>query len=126
MEKVFECKRCGYCCQGETTVSLSLSDQERMLDFLKLSYEEAIKQVWRCTDGIVQMQTVNGACIFYEDGCTVHPARPWRCREWPLVPAILAEENNLETIKRSCPGMGKDVTYESICKVIRDATDSKE
>ncbi len=120
MKTVFACKRCGFCCHGETTVSLNREDQERMLAHLQLSHEQALQNYWRCTDGIVQMKTVAGACVFYKDGCTLHSARPWRCREWPLTKAILVTKDNLIIIKDSCPGIRHDVTHEEICRVIKN------
>jgi uncharacterized protein len=120
MNTAFACKRCGFCCHGETTVSLNREDQLRMLDHLQLSHQEALQKYWRCTDGIIQMKTVKGACVFYEDGCTLHKARPWRCREWPLTRAILVSKDNLDILKESCPGIRQDVTYEEMCRAIED------
>ncbi len=120
MDNVFLCRRCGYCCQGETTVSLNEKDQENMLCFLEITREEALGKYWRFTDGEVQMKTINGHCIFFEDGCTIHQARPWRCREWPLVRAILIDRINLDSISSSCPGINKDASYTDICRIIED------
>ncbi|WP_240194209.1 YkgJ family cysteine cluster protein [Desulfopila inferna] len=120
MDNVFLCSRCGFCCQGETTVSLNEKDQENMLFFLETTREEALKKYWRLTDGEVQMKTVNGHCIFFENGCTIHQARPWRCREWPLVKAILIDRNNLESISSSCPGLNREASYTDICRIIED------
>ena len=35
--EIFACARCGFCCHGETTVSLDEHDQERMIRALGLS-----------------------------------------------------------------------------------------
>lgn len=120
MKNVFSCKRCGYCCHGETTVSLDEEDQKRILDFLGISMAEALEKYLRLTDGVLQMKTVNGHCIFFADGCTIHPGRPWRCRQWPLVPAIILDESNLGAISESCPGIIKDAIYEEVCKAVRE------
>jgi len=114
VEEIFVCTRCGFCCQGETTVSLDEDDQERMIRELGLSREEVARRYWRITGSIVQMKTVDGHCIFYdpESGCTVHRGRPWRCGQWPLHPSMLDNEDNYLTISASCPGINRELTYQ--------------
>ncbi len=116
---IFTCTRCGFCCHGETTVSLSSYDQKRMAAALGLSEEEARERYWRVTGNVVQMKVVEGHCIFYDDvlqGCSVHEGRPERCREWPLHPSMLHDHNNYLTITESCPGLNKEISYEEFCK----------
>ncbi|MCP3888249.1 MAG: YkgJ family cysteine cluster protein [Desulfobulbaceae bacterium] len=116
--KIFTCKRCGYCCQGETTVSLDADDQKRMILSLKSSEKNVREKYWRVTGNIVQMKTVAGHCIFYDNGCTVHEGRPWRCGQWPLHPSILSDENNFKTIADSCPGIKKEIGYQEFCRIL--------
>jgi Fe-S-cluster containining protein len=117
-EAIFKCTRCGYCCHGETTVSLDEQDQQRMCDALGMSREEVQEKYWRVTDHVVQMKIVEGHCIFYSDGCTVHNGRPWRCGEWPLHPSILNDENNFHVIAESCPGIKKELGYTKFCEIL--------
>lgn len=119
--EIFACARCGFCCHGETTVSLDEHDQERMIRALGLSREEVARRYWRVTGSTVQMQVRDGHCIFFDDecGCTVHEGRPWRCRQWPLHPSMLDDENNYRTISESCPGIRKDVRYEEFRRILR-------
>jgi len=118
IKEIFQCSRCGYCCQGETTVSLDTDDQERMVAALALSREEVSDKYWRISGNVVQMKIVDGHCIFYEDGCTVHQGRPWRCAQWPLHPSILSDENNFHTIRESCPGINQKISYDDFCKTL--------
>ncbi len=118
MEKIFNCKRCGFCCQGESTVSLSVEDQKNMLDVLKISRKEAKEKFWRVNGSEIQMKTIDGHCVFYNEGCNIHEGRPWRCRQWPLVPAIICDKTNLVSIKSSCPGLVSTVSYAEICNEI--------
>lgn len=118
MKEIFSCTRCGYCCHGETTVSLDDADQVRMLSFLKISKAEALATYWNCSGGIVQMKVKDGHCIFFNNGCTIHKARPWRCRQWPMVPAILHDRTNLQIIQDSCPGFLKNASYEEVCAAV--------
>jgi Fe-S-cluster containining protein len=119
VSQIFSCKRCGYCCHGETTVSLNEKDQERMIKALNMPEEQVKKNFWRLTGKTVQMKTIDGHCVFYDDGCKVHNGRPWRCGQWPLHPSILSDENNFLTISDSCPGINKDISYEKFCQILR-------
>ncbi len=120
LELIFKCKRCGYCCYGETTVSINSADQQRMIRVLKHSPQYVRETYWRVTGNCVQMKTIDGHCIFYQDGCLVHKGRPWRCAQWPLHPSILTDENNYHTICESCPGINKDISYEKFCEILKD------
>lgn len=116
---IFTCTRCGYCCQGETTVSLDQEDQARMIAKLGLTRQAIAEKYWRVTGSVVQMKVVDHHCIFYsrEGGCAVHEGRPWRCGQWPLHPSILADEDNFRTIRESCPGIRQDVSWEEFCAI---------
>lgn len=122
---IFVCARCGYCCQGETTVSLDEDDQRRMIDELGGDRDRVREQFWRVTGSVVQMKVVDGHCIFYDEktGCTVHLGRPWRCGQWPLHPSILADRNNFETIRESCPGINRDLSYEEFRAILQHLMD---
>ncbi len=119
VETIFSCTRCGYCCHGETTVSLDADDQKRMVAALCEPRERIAEKYWRITDGVVQMKVVNGHCIFYDKGCHVHTGRPWRCAQWPLHPSILIDENNFTSIAESCPGIKTDVGYDEFCRILK-------
>ncbi|GAB4335311.1 MAG: hypothetical protein Kow0089_05010 [Desulfobulbaceae bacterium] len=122
---IFVCARCGYCCQGETTVSLDENDQRRMVEQLGMDRELVREQYWRVTGSVIQMKITDGHCIFYdpEQGCTVHEGRPWRCGQWPLHPSILSDPANFQTIRDSCPGINKDLSYEEFCAILRALMD---
>lgn len=117
-DEIFRCTQCGFCCHGETTVSLDDDDQRRMIAALDKPGDEVAAQFWRITGSIVQMQTVQGHCIFYDDGCTVYHGRPWRCKQWPLVPALLEDENNFLIIRESCPGINKELSYQEFREIM--------
>ena len=118
LDEIFQCTQCGFCCHGETTVSLDEDDQRRMIAALEKHGDEVAAKFWRITGSIVQMKTVQGHCIFYDDGCTVYHGRPWRCKQWPLVPALLEDENNFLIIRDSCPGINKEMSYEQFREIM--------
>ena len=123
LKDIFECTRCGYCCQGETTVSLDEDDQRRMVATLGLSREEVKEMYWRVTGNVVQMKIEDGHCIFYDNGCKVHLGRPWRCAQWPLHPSMLSDENNFKTIRESCPGINQEISYADFCRILTEIMD---
>ena len=116
VSEIFDCQQCGYCCQGETTVSLDRNDQERMLQHLGMAREEVARKYWRQNGNTIQMKIVDGHCIFYDNGCTIHTGKPWRCTQWPLHPSILNDQENFEIIKESCPGINRELSYDDFCK----------
>lgn len=120
IEKIFSCTRCGFCCHGETTVSLDDNDLTRMQQTLALSREEMFQKYLAVSKTQVQMKTIDGHCIFYtENGCFAHEGRPWRCREWPLHKAILKDEASFITVSESCPGIKKNVEYKEFCLILK-------
>lgn len=118
--EIFSCTMCGYCCHGETTVSLDETDRARMIKALDMDEKEVRERYWRVSGQSVQMKTVDGHCIFYSEGCLVHDGRPWRCGQWPLHPSILDDENNFITISESCPGIKKEIGYAKFCKILSE------
>lgn len=119
VSQIFSCTRCGYCCHGETTVSLNTDDRIRMVEALHRDEDTVRQMFWRVTGNTVQMKTIDGHCIFYENGCKVHEGRPWRCGQWPLHPSILEDESNFYTIAESCPGINKDISYQQFCEILK-------
>ena len=77
------------------------------------------EKFWRITKHEIQMKIVDGHCVFYNEGCTVHRGRPWRCAQWPLHPSILDDESNFRIIANSCPGINSDIPYEEFCEIMR-------
>ncbi len=121
-DEIFVCIRCGYCCQGQTTVSLNEVDQQRMVAHLGLPRDEVARRFWRITKGEVQMQVRDGHCIFYEAGrgCSVHAGRPWRCRQWPLHPSMADDISNFHSIAESCPGLKTGMGYTAFRRILKE------
>jgi Fe-S-cluster containining protein len=115
ISNIFVCQQCGYCCQGETTVSLDANDQKRMIKHLGMKRMDVLRAYWRQNGNSIQMQTLDGHCIFYENGCTIHDGKPWRCTQWPLHPSILDAQENFEIIRDSCPGIKRELSYDEFC-----------
>lgn len=56
----------------------------------------------------------NGFCVFLMEGnlCQVHPVKPFICRQWPFLPALLVDADELENAKTACPGINPSCTHE--------------
>ena len=125
--EIFGCRQCGHCCQGETTVSLNDEDQKRLIAYLRMPRQEVFDKFLRVTDGVVQMKTVDGHCIFFsKQGCLVHSGKPWRCRQWPLHESILSDKANFTAIMGSCPGIKGDMGYGAFCQKFRQYLQQRE
>ncbi|WP_446009972.1 YkgJ family cysteine cluster protein [Candidatus Electrothrix sp.] len=128
LSDIFTCTRCGYCCQGDTTVSLDTDDQQRMISKLGLTRQQVEEEYWQINGPVVQMKTVDNHCIFYQQGtgCSVHEARPWRCGQWPLHPSMLDEETNFYTIRESCPGLNQELNWEEFSRIFKQLLEQEE
>ncbi len=115
--KNFQCKRCGACCRGESTVSLSDEEIQRMALFLGLSLEEVLqKYIVIKGEKRKEMRTLEGYCIFFDKEkrlCRIHPVKPERCKEWPFPPIIFKDRENFQIIQSFCDGL-KSLTFEEI------------
>lgn len=117
---IFDCQQCGYCCHGETTVSLDDNDVARMCAHLDMAFDEVKEKYLRVTGNVIQMKIVDGHCIFYKNGCTIHQGKPWRCSQWPIHPSMLVDEANFTAISSSCPGIKKEQGYKRFCEILRE------
>uniref|UniRef100_A0A7C4JPP1 YkgJ family cysteine cluster protein n=1 Tax=Thermodesulfobacterium geofontis TaxID=1295609 RepID=A0A7C4JPP1_9BACT len=115
--KMFECKRCGSCCKGESTISLSKRDISRIAQFLNLSEKDFLK-LYTVKKGKfrIEMKVKDGFCIFFDKEkklCKIHPVKPEKCKEWPLISAIFEDEENFKIIQNSCLGL-KELNWEKL------------
>ena len=53
----------------------------------------------------------NGDCIFWDDGCTVYPARPRQCRTFPFWPENLESPEAWQALKQFCHGIDRGRLY---------------
>lgn len=112
----FRCTRCGRCCSGGPNVALTVYDVVRMARFLRMGWRSFLKgyvkviiaDLW---PHMLLRGDERGRCLFLaqrHDGttlCVIYPARPMRCRLYPL----LVESLNPQTLyldPRS-PGVGQ-------------------
>lgn len=60
-----------------------------------------------------RLTVADGVCVFLIPGglCRVHPVKPFICRQWPFLPAMLVDPDELENAKTACPGLNPACTH---------------
>lgn len=112
--KVFECKKCGHCCEGRGGIVLSSEDLARLATFLGISASEFIDSYAEVANGKLRVRTgENGFCVFFRagQGCGVHAGKPDICRAWPFFRGNLEDEASLNLAREFCPGIDPKVDF---------------
>jgi len=109
----FSCQQCGQCCTGEPgTIYLSGKDTQNIADFLHISIQDLIRQaLYPLKDCFSIREDRNGACLFYDQGCSIYPVRPAQCRSFPFWVQALRSSYAWKQTARSCPGIGRGRLY---------------
>lgn len=113
--KVFECKKCGACCQGEGGIFVLGDEIERIARFLGITAESFLSTWCHLRNRRHYINTgADGCCAFYdrERQCTIHPVKPGPCSLWPFYPALLNDRENWAMAKEACPGINPNTSFE--------------
>ena len=111
----FHCIRCNLCCGTGPNVTLTVFDVVRISEYLNVHWRTFLYEYAKVIVGdmmvfIALRDKGNGECVFmeYEDGltrCKIYPARPMRCRLYPLY--LVSPSANYLHLDRECPGVGR-------------------
>ncbi len=116
---VFDCRQCGDCCAGRGGIHVKPREVEEMAALLNMPVEDFCRAyVESSALGPRLMVADNGFCVFLMEGnlCRVHPVKPFICRQWPFLPALLADPDELEHAKGACPGINPECSHEEFVK----------
>jgi len=104
---VFQCRQCGDCCVGRGGILVAPYEVKAMAALLELAEAEFCRCYVEASDLGPRLTVANGVCVFLMDGglCRVHAVKPFICRQWPFLPAILLDPDELENAKTACPGL---------------------
>jgi Fe-S-cluster containining protein len=118
---VFACVQCGDCCAGKGGIFVRPEEVVAMAGHLKMSPEDFQRRYLEASSLGPRLTTDNGVCIFLVEGnnCRVHPVKPFICRQWPFLPALLADPEELEQAKGACPGINPDCRHEDFVDAAR-------
>ncbi|MGB8993446.1 MAG: YkgJ family cysteine cluster protein [Desulfobaccales bacterium] len=112
---VFQCQQCGDCCAGRGGIHVQPREVEEMAALLSLPVDEFCRRYVEAS-ALGPRLTVadSGSCVFLLEGnlCRVHPVKPFICRQWPFLPALLVDPDELEHAKTACPGINPACSHE--------------
>ena len=109
----FECTGCGRCCVGEPgIVRVTEPEVAVMAAFLGMP-AEAVKtnHLEPYKSGLTIKEREDGACVFYENGCRIYPARPGQCRSFPFWVSVFRSKDRFDRTQKNCPGIGRGRWY---------------
>jgi Fe-S-cluster containining protein len=112
---VFQCQQCGDCCSGRGGIFVKPQEVEEMAALLGIAVDEFCRLYVEASDlGPRLIVADNGFCVFLMEGnlCRVHPVKPFICRQWPFLPALLVDADELEHAKTACPGINPACSHE--------------
>jgi Fe-S-cluster containining protein len=112
---VFQCRQCGDCCAGRGGIFVKPQEVEDMAALLGLQVAEFCQRYLEASPmGPRLTVAANGFCVFLMEGnlCRVHLVKPFICRQWPFLPALLVDPDELEHAKTACPGINPACTHE--------------
>jgi uncharacterized protein len=111
---VFQCQQCGDCCAGRGGIFVKPEEVEQMAAQLGLPGLEFCRRYVEASPLGPRLTTENGVCVFLLAGnlCRVHPVKPLICRQWPFLPALLVDPDELEHAKGACPGINSRCSHE--------------
>lgn len=108
---------CGHCCHGEGGIILSPKDQARLAEHLGMSVEDMLEKYATTTNGKLNLITgEDGYCVFYKEGCSIHPGRPDICRAWPFFRGNLVDAMSWEMIQEYCPGVNPEAGHQEFVR----------
>jgi len=111
---VFQCQQCGDCCIGQGGIFVKSDEVDAMAALLALPVAEFRGRFVEASDLGPRLTVANGVCVFLmaKNLCRVHPVKPFICRQWPFLPAILMDPDELENAKTACPGINPESGHE--------------
>lgn len=114
---VFTCRRCGHCCQGAGGIVLADSDIVRLAEHLGLDRETLLSRYTETVGTLPRLRCgEDGYCVFYKEGCAVHPGRPDVCRAWPFFRGNLIDPESLFMAREDCPGINPEASHEEFAR----------
>ncbi|MBI9079170.1 MAG: YkgJ family cysteine cluster protein [Pseudodesulfovibrio sp.] len=119
--EAFKCQMCGHCCQGEGGIVMTQKDQIRLAAHLGISVEKLVSDYTQERGGKLHLTSGKDEyCIFFKEGCGVHPGRPDVCRAWPYFRGNLVDEISWQMVQDYCPGINPNADHAEFVKQGRE------
>ena len=118
---VFQCQQCGDCCAGRGGIYVKPDEMEAMAALLSLPVAEFRRRFVEASALGPRLTVADGVCVFLLEGkyCRVHPVKPFICRQWPFLAALLVDPDELESAKTACPGLDPDCSHGDFVEAAR-------
>jgi Fe-S-cluster containining protein len=119
LPQIFQCKNCGDCCRGYGGTFLSEKDIKTIAGHIGAEVESFLAEYCEFSGTKpILTQGKNGYCIFWDDGCTIHPVKPYMCKAWPFIASVLIDADNWHIMSSMCPGIDEDVPDSVVRKCV--------
>ncbi len=91
---------------------VSRLESQRLADHFELTLEEFSRRYLRLVNGRHALtDRSDGACVFWDEGCAVYPARPDQCRTFPFWKDSVASPDSWKETAERCEGIGEGRLY---------------
>lgn len=120
-DDIFECQQCGECCNGFGGTYVTQKDIINISTYIKYDPENFLSMYCdKSGSRHVLTRGKDGRCTFFDkkSQCTIHPVKPYMCKAWPFIKAVIKNPENWNAMANSCPGMKKDIPYKDLTKVV--------
>ena len=115
-----ECQRCTACCRWPGQVRLSDLEITRLAILKGLTESDFIQRYTRLAQdrrGLALQEKPNGECVFLTGhDCSVHPAKPRQCHDFPNL-------WNFPGFEKVCQAIPRMVSAEHYARLVAGATD---
>lgn len=119
-EEIFTCTRCGDCCKGYGGTYVGPEDIAAIAAFIHSDPPGVVERYCRASGGkYLLAQRDDGYCIFWDQGCAIHPVKPRLCRHWPFIESVVTDPLNWTIMAGFCPGMRRDVSLARVRACIK-------
>lgn len=119
---IFVCRQCGDCCIGFGGTYVTSGDIIRIAEYIGSNPDQfTIRYCDKSGSRYVLSCSQEGCCIFFdkEKQCTIHPVKPYMCRAWPFINAVIRNPENWNIMANSCPGMKKDIPDSILQELVK-------
>ncbi|MEA1969784.1 MAG: YkgJ family cysteine cluster protein [Thermodesulfobacteriota bacterium] len=118
-DDIFCCTQCGECCSGYGGTYVTMDDIKKIAEYLDVTQEQFISNYCdKSGKRVVLTQGKDGKCLFFNKNCSIHPVKPYMCRAWPFIKAVVTNPENWNAMAGSCQGIKKNIPADTLKKIV--------
>lgn len=96
---------------------MSDADIARLAGHLQLDRETMLARFAEWVGGKFRLVTgPDTYCVFYAEGCSIHPARPDVCRAWPFFRGNIIDADSHAMAAEDCPGINLEASHAEFAR----------